>query len=154
MKAVIQRVSFAGVTINGKEKRTIEKGILILLGVKDTDTNEDCDKLAAKCADLRIFCDDDGNMNLSATGLNYDAMVISNFTLCADTKKGKRPSFSSAAKQPKSVDLYMRFVQQIREKPLKNVQTGEFGAHMDVELLNDGPVTLILDTDEWKAQKK
>lgn len=151
MRAVLQRVQSASVSVNGGAPRAIGKGLLVLVGVKDTDTPADCDKLAEKCAHLRIFDDENGNLNLAATDLGYEALVVSNFTLYGDTKKGKRPSFIEAAKPPLSVDLYERFVENLRKTQLKNVMTGEFGADMQISLINDGPVTLVLDTDEWKG---
>lgn len=151
MRAVIQRVERASVTVNGGVPREIGKGLVILVGVKDTDTAADCDKLAEKCANLRIFDDENGNLNLAATDLGYEALIVSNFTLYGNTKKGKRPSFIAAAKPPLSVELYERFVNAVRDTPLKAVQTGEFGADMQIALINDGPVTLVLDTDEWKG---
>lgn len=150
MRAVVQRVTRAAVTIEGAETRAIGPGLLILLGVKDTDTPEACDKLAEKCAGLRIFDDANGNLNVAATALDYEALVVSNFTLYGNTKKGKRPSFVAAAKPPLSVELYERFVEKLRAQPLKAVRTGTFGAQMEVELVNDGPITLVVDTDEWK----
>lgn len=154
MRAVIQRVEHAQVCINGDpaQTRAIGRGIVVLLGVKQTDTEQDCDKLAEKCAHLRIFDDADGNLNLAAADLGYEALVVSNFTLYGDTRKGKRPSFSEAAKPPVSVELYERFVRQMRATALRSVQTGEFGADMQVSLVNDGPVTLVLDTDAWKTK--
>lgn len=150
MKAVIQRVQRACVTVNHAETRTIGQGILILLGVKDTDTLEICAKLAQKCAGLRIFDDENGNLNLSAEQLGYEAMVVSNFTLYGDTKKGKRPSFIAAAKQPLSIDAYEKFVEELKKTNLKHVETGEFGAEMQIELVNDGPITIVIETDDWK----
>lgn len=150
MRAVIQRVQRASVIVNGGEPRCIGKGIVILLGVKDTDTIDIVPKLAEKCAGLRIFEDEEGKLNKSALELGYDALVVSNFTLYGDTRKGKRPSFITAAKPPLSVDCYDAFVQQMRKSGLAQVQTGEFGADMQIELINDGPVTIVIDTDEWK----
>ena len=152
MRALIQRVSYAKVTIDGEETRHIGPGLLILLGVREGDELAGCAKLADKCAGLRIFDDADGKLNLSAVELGYSAMVVSNFTLYGDTKKGKRPSFSGAARQPLSVDCYEEFITQMEKAGLQEVQTGEFGADMKVELLNDGPVTLLLDTDEWAVK--
>lgn len=152
MKAVIQRVISAEVVINGGEKRRIDKGLLILLGVCAFDTEKICDKLAEKCAQLRIFEDENQKLNLSAEQLSYSALAVSNFTLCASTKKGRRPSFDNAAKQPLSQKLYNRFVQKLIENGIKNVQTGEFGADMQISLINDGPVTIIMDTDEWERE--
>lgn len=151
MRAVVQRVSGAGVTVNGGEPRRIGPGLVILVAVRDTDTPADCDKLAEKCANLRIFDDENGNLNIAAADLGYEALVVSNFTLYGNTKKGKRPSFIAAAKPPLSVELYERFVEKLRQTPLAGVKTGEFGADMQVSLVNDGPITLVLDTDEWKG---
>lgn len=150
MRAVIQRVCNANVIVEGGEPRAIERGIVILLGVKDTDTLDICEKLAQKCAGLRIFEDEEGKLNLSAQQLGLDALVVSNFTLYGDTRKGKRPSFISAAKPPLSVDAYDRFVQELGKTGLRQIQTGEFGADMQLTLTNDGPVTIVIDTDDWK----
>ena len=150
MKAVVQRVKSARVTINGDEQRAIGKGLLILLGVAATDELGDARQLARKCAELRIFEDEAGKLNLSAPELGYEAMVVSNFTLQADTKKGRRPSFLKAAKPPLSVEAYQLFVDIIGQHGLRRVVTGEFGAEMQIELINDGPITLVLDTEEWK----
>lgn len=152
MRAVIQRVSSAAVVVDGGAPRTIGPGIVVLLGVRDGDDASLCTKLAEKSAGIRIFDDADGKMNLSAVELGFSALVISNFTLYGDTKKGKRPSFTAAAKPPLSVDCYNVFVEEMKKQGLKEVQTGEFGADMQVSLVNDGPVTLVLDTDEWKAK--
>ena len=150
MKAVVQRVKSAIVTINGGEKRAIGAGLLILLGVAVGDTMDDARLLARKCAELRIFEDEQGKLNLSAAELGGAAMVVSNFTLQADTKKGRRPSFLAAAKPPLSVEAYELFVECMRGYGLSGVETGEFGADMQIALVNDGPVTLLLDTEEWK----
>lgn len=150
MRALIQRVRRAAVTIEGAETRTIGPGILILLGVREGDSPDLCPKLAEKCAGLRIFDDAEGRLNLSAIDLGFEALVVSQFTLYGDTRKGKRPSFTAAAKPPLSVDCYEAFVDAMRAQGLQNVQTGTFGAEMQIELVNDGPVTLMLDTDEWK----
>lgn len=152
MRALVQRVSSAGVVINGGEERKIGPGLLVLLGVKEGDTPALCQKLADKCAGLRIFSDDEGKMNRSAAELGYEALVISQFTLYADTKKGKRPSFTAAARPELGEECYGEFVRQMAGQGLKSVKTGEFGAHMDVSLVNDGPVTILLDTEEWSAK--
>ena len=149
MKAVLQRVSRASVTINGAEIRSVGAGLLLLVGVAETDTPEDAQKLAQKCAELRIFEDDEGKLNRSCAELGLSAMIVSNFTLQADTRKGRRPSFIAAAKPPRSIELYELFVATMRQQGLKEVQTGQFGAEMQVELVNDGPITLVLDTQEW-----
>ncbi len=153
MRAVVQRVKNASVTINNCETRSIENGILILLGIKETDTMQLCEKMADKCANLRIFDDENGNLNISAAQLSYEALVISNFTLYGDTKKGKRPSFITAAKPPLSINLYENFIAELNKTNLKSIVTGEFGADMQVSLINDGPVTIILDTDEWAKKQ-
>lgn len=150
MRALIQRVTYASVVINQEETRKMEQGILILLGVREGDDSSICSKLAEKCAGLRVFDDAEGKLNLSAVDLQYSAMVVSNFTLYGDTRKGKRPSFSDAAKAPVSVECYNEFVACLQKQGLKNVVTGEFGADMQIELVNDGPITIMLDTDEWK----
>lgn len=149
MRAVIQRVSEASVTIDGTVRGSIQNGFLILLGVEDDDTEADADILARKTANLRIFEDENGKMNLSLLDLNYSALVISQFTLLADTKKGNRPSFIRAARPETAVPLYERYMQQLQENGVKDVQHGEFGADMKVRLLNDGPVTITYDTNQW-----
>lgn len=150
MRAVIQRVCGASVSVNGGAPRAIGRGLLILLGVRESDTLDVCPKLAQKCAGLRIFDDADGKLNLSAEEIGGEALVVSNFTLYADTKKGKRPSFIAAAKPPLAVDAYEAFVAELRKTGLARVETGEFGAEMQVQLTNDGPITIVIDTDEWK----
>ena len=149
MRAIIQRVTRASVTVNGGEPRKIGPGLVILLGVRDTDDSAIVPKLAEKCAHLRIFEDENGKLNRSAVELGYSALVVSNFTLYGDTAKGKRPSFIHAAKQPLSVDGYELFLKELGKQGLAGIQHGEFGADMQVELVNDGPITLVLDTDEW-----
>ena len=152
MKAVLQRVSSAQIDIDGVGRRSIGPGLVILLGVKDTDTPAMCEKLAKKCAGLRIFDDENGALNLSAEELGYEALVVSNFTLYADTKKGKRPGFTRAAKPPVSIDCYNEFVAQMKKTGLRQVQTGEFGAEMHISLVNEGPITIVIDTDEWERK--
>ena len=146
MRAVIQAVSSASVRVEGGEPRAIGPGIMILLGVKDTDTLDIVPKLADKCAGLRIFPDAEGKLNLSARDLGYSALVVSQFTLYGDAKKGRRPSWSAAAPGAVSEPLFNDYVQALRERGL-HVETGVFGADMQVELVNDGPVTLILDSE-------
>lgn len=153
MRAVLQRVSAAQVAVNGGAPRAIGPGLVILLGVRDTDTAADVPKLAEKCAGLRIFADEDGKLNRSAAELGYEALVVSNFTLYGDSKKGRRPGFTHAAGGEQAKSLYELFLQQLGKQGLKGIQHGEFGADMQVTLINDGPVTLILDTDEWKRQE-
>ena len=152
MRAVIQRVSGASVVVNGGAPRTIGPGLVILLGVKDTDTLELVPRLAEKCAGLRIFSDEEGKLNRSAKELGLSALVVSNFTLYGSTKKGMRPSFIAAAKKPLSVDAYELFLREMERQGLKEVQHGEFGANMQLTLTNDGPVTILMDTDEWKHE--
>ncbi|MFD2542388.1 D-aminoacyl-tRNA deacylase [Lacinutrix gracilariae] len=146
MKAVIQRVSQASVTIEGKQVASIQQGLLILLGIVPEDTQEDIQWLSNKIANLRIFNDADGVMNNSLKTSNGDAIVVSQFTLHANTKKGNRPSYIKAAKPDVAIPLYQDFISQIEKDLGKAVQTGEFGADMQVALLNDGPVTIIIDT--------
>lgn len=153
MRALIQRVSRAAVTIGDGEVRSIGPGLLVLLGIHAADTVAMCQKMAEKTAFLRIFEDEEGKLNRSAAELGYAALVVSNFTLYGNTKKGKRPSFIAAAKPPLSVDCYEEYVRQLKLQGLKEVQTGEFGAEMQIELVNDGPITLMLDTEEWKNCK-
>ncbi|HIZ47826.1 MAG TPA: D-tyrosyl-tRNA(Tyr) deacylase [Candidatus Gemmiger excrementavium] len=150
MRAVIQRVLEASVTVNGGPPRPIGPGLVILLGVRETDTPQIIPKLAEKCAHLRIFEDDAGKLNRSAVELGYSALVVSNFTLYGDTSRGKRPSFSHAAKADLAVPCYERFLEELGRQGLREVQHGEFGADMQVRLVNDGPVTILIDTDDWK----
>jgi D-tyrosyl-tRNA(Tyr) deacylase len=146
VKAVIQRVSKASVTINGQIKSSINAGLLILLGIEDADTNEDIEWLSAKIINLRIFADEQGIMNLSVKDCNGDIILVSQFTLHASTKKGNRPSYIKAAKPDIAIPIYEKMIQQLQFDLGKPIQTGEFGADMKVELLNDGPVTIIIDT--------
>jgi len=148
MKAVIQRVKHSSVTIDGKEVASIHKGLLILLGIINEDGFEDIQWLSKKIANLRIFGDDNGVMNRSLLDVEGDAIVVSQFTLHASTKKGNRPSYIKAAKPDIAIPLYEQFVKQLEQNLGKPVQTGEFGADMKVELLNDGPVTIIIDTKQ------
>jgi len=147
MKTVIQRVSHANVTIDGKVKSSIGKGLLILIGVAEGDTKEDADWLAKKAALLRVFDDNNGVMNLNINEANGEILVISQFTLLASYKKGNRPSYIHAAKPEQSVPLYEYFCTVLGKETGKIIQTGEFGADMKVELLNDGPVTICMDTN-------
>ena len=146
MKAVLQRVSKASVTIDGEIVASIQNGLLILLGVIDEDSQEDIQWLSKKIANLRIFADENGVMNRSIIEVDGEAIVVSQFTLHANTKKGNRPSYIKAAKPDIAIPLYEAFVHQLESDIGKKVQTGEFGAMMDVELVNDGPVTIIIDT--------
>ena len=146
MRAVLQRVSHASVTIEGKLKSKINKGLLILLGVENEDSEEDIGWLTSKIARMRIFNDENGVMNLSLQDIDGDAIVVSQFTLHASTKKGNRPSYIKAAKPDVAIPLYEQFIKVFEAELGKPVGTGEFGADMKVELLNDGPVTIILDS--------
>ncbi len=146
MKAVIQRVSKASVTINNEEVASIATGLLVLLGIVDEDAPEDIQWLSRKIANLRIFEDENGVMNRSLLDIEGDAIVVSQFTLHASTKKGNRPSYIKAAKPEIAIPLYERFVKQFESDLGKKIQTGQFGADMKVELLNDGPVTIIIDS--------
>ena len=146
MRAVIQRVSHASVTINGTVKSEIGQGFLILLGVCDEDTMEDVEWLVKKVANLRVFGDENDVMNLSIQDVGGNALVVSQFTLFASYKKGNRPSWFKAGSHEHSIPLYEAFCAQLSEAIGKPVGTGEFGADMKVELLNDGPVTICMDT--------
>ena len=146
MKAVIQRVSHSSVTIDGKIVATIQKGLLVLVGIEDFDSQEDITWLTSKIANLRIFGDENDVMNLSLKDTNGDVIVVSQFTLHASTKKGNRPSYIKAAKPEIAIPLYENFVQQMELELGKKIQTGKFGADMKVALVNDGPVTIIIDS--------
>lgn len=146
MRTVIQRVSHASVTIEGKVKSQIQQGFLILLGIESADTDDDIDWLVRKIVGLRVFDDEDGVMNRNIMDAGGDIIVVSQFTLMASYKKGNRPSWLRAASHDISVPLYEKFVQRLSEALGKPVGTGEFGADMKVELLNDGPVTICMDT--------
>ena len=139
MRAVIQRVSGASVIVNGGEPRKIGPGLVILLGVRETDTPDIIPKLAEKCAHLRIFEDEAGKLNRSAVELGCSALVVSNFTLYSDTAKGDLAE-----------PCYEAFLREIGKQGLREVQHGEFGADMQISLVNDGPVTIVIDTDDWK----
>lgn len=146
MRAVIQRVSYASVTIEGKVKSSIQQGFLILLGICEEDTIEDVDWLVKKIANLRVFGDENDVMNRSILEVGGEALVVSQFTLYASYKKGNRPSWFRAGSHEHSIPLYEAFCNQLSEALGKPVGTGEFGADMKVELLNDGPVTICMDT--------
>ena len=148
MRAVIQRVKHCSVTIDGKVKSSIGKGMLVLLGVGEQDNTEDIDYLVKKISNLRIFDDENGVMNISVIDDGGDILVVSQFTLMASTYKGNRPSYIKAARPEISIPLYEEFVKQLREALGKEIPTGEFGADMKVELLNDGPVTIIIDSKQ------
>ncbi len=147
MKAVVQRVTFSNVKVDGETIGEIEKGFMILLGVADGDGKTQADFLAKKIANMRIFEDENGKMNLSLLDTDGACLVISQFTLCADCKKGNRPSFINAAKPDEAEGLYEYFMSKLKDNGVKKIESGSFGADMKVTLLNDGPVTIILDTD-------
>ena len=146
MRAVIQRVSNASVTIDNKIYSEINNGLLVLLGVEDADTAEDIEWLSGKIVNLRIFNDDNGVMNVSVKDMNGDILVVSQFTLHASTKKGNRPSYIKASKPEFAIPLYEKLIRQLTSDLGKKIYTGIFGADMKVELLNDGPVTIVIDT--------
>ena len=146
MRAVIQRVSEASVTVDQKIEGKIAEGLLIFLGIVPEDTSEDLEWLSKKIVNLRIFDDNRGVMNLSLKEQNGAALVISQFTLHAQTKKGNRPSYIKAARPDIAIPLYQQFIMQLENNLEKEIQTGIFGANMQVSLLNDGPITLIIDS--------
>ena len=146
MKAVIQRVSQSSVTINNEIVAQIQQGLLVLVGIEDADIQEDINWLTSKIANLRIFGDENEVMNLSLKDIDGEMIVVSQFTLHAATKKGNRPSYIKASKPEIAIPLYESFVQQMEIELGKKVQTGQFGADMKVSLVNDGPVTIIIDT--------
>ncbi len=147
MKFVIQRVQHASVTIEGNVSGEIQKGFLVLIGVSDSDTKEIADKMVDKMLKLRIFEDENGKTNLDIQKVDGSLLLVSQFTLYADCRKGNRPSFIKAGSPEHAENLY-EYIVEACSKQIKNVQTGEFGADMKVELLNDGPFTIILDSDE------
>lgn len=146
MRVVVQRVSEASVTIQNKKVAEISKGLLVLVGIEDADTQQDIDWLAAKIAKLRIFGDENQLMNLSIQDIAGDVIVVSQFTLHAATKKGNRPSYIKASKPEIAIPLYENFVRKLEQEIGKKVQTGKFGADMKVSLINDGPVTIWIDS--------
>jgi D-aminoacyl-tRNA deacylase len=146
MRAVIQRVAQAGVTINNQIRSSIKKGLLVFAGIEDADTQEDINWLSTKIVNLRIFDDEDGVMNCSVKEKQGDILLVSQFTLHAATKKGNRPSYIRASKPEIAIPLYEKLIQQLAADLGKPIGTGEFGADMKVSLLNDGPVTIIIDT--------
>lgn len=147
MKAVIQRVLSASVSVDGKEVGSINRGLLILLGVAQEDTSTDLEYLIKKTVGLRIFKDEHANMNLSIEDVGGEALVVSQFTLCADINKGRRPSFINAAPPEMADNMYQQYCKKLRKENI-SVQTGQFGALMEVKLVNDGPVTIVLNSRE------
>lgn len=154
MKAVFQRVTEASVTVEGERIASIGNGVLLLVGVCDGDTQQEAQVLAKKVAELRVFCDENDKMNLSVLDIGGSVLAVSQFTLCASTARGRRPDFFGAAKPDVAKPLFDYFVDCLRQNGVTDVQTGEFGADMQVRLLNDGPVTILLDTDTWKRSGK
>lgn len=150
MKAVIQRVTHASVKVDGETVGSCGQGFLILLGVMAGDDEKEADKLVNKTVNLRIFEDENGKMNLSSLDIGGEMLVVSQFTLCADCTHGRRPSFTPSAPPDEANRLYEYFVRSLKENGISHVETGVFGADMKVELLNDGPVTIILDSNELK----
>lgn len=146
MRAVIQRVTKASVTIHGSVNGSIEKGLLVFVGIEEADNAEDISWLSNKIINLRIFDDEQGIMNLSLKEIGGDILLISQFTLHATTKKGNRPGYSKAARPEVAIPIYQAFITHLNRSLEKEIATGEFGADMKVELLNDGPVTIIIDT--------
>lgn len=148
MRVVIQKVKEASVTVENKVISSISKGLLVLVGIEDEDTNEDIDYLTRKIVLLRVFDDDKGVMNLSVSDVDGEVIVVSQFTLHASTKKGNRPSYIRAARPEFSIPMYDKFVAAMEQALGKKIGTGEFGAMMDVALINDGPVTIIIDSKQ------
>ena len=150
MRAVLQRVLSASVECEGRTVSSIEKEFMVLLGVTKTETEAEADVLASKIAGLRIFEDENGKMNLSLEDVGGEVIVVSNFTLCADCKHGRRPSFINAQRPVQANELYEYFIKRLKFHGVEKIGTGVFGGDMQVHIQNDGPVTLILDTEEWK----
>ena len=148
MRIVIQKVKQASVTINKEIIAAINQGLLVFLGIENTDTLEDIDYLVKKIVQLRIFDDENGVMNLSAKDVNAEILLVSQFTLHANTKKGNRPSYIRAAKPDFSIPIYKQFIDELEKAFSKQIATGKFGAMMDVALINDGPVTIIIDSKQ------
>lgn len=152
MKAVIQRMNFAEVIVDGKQVGDGKDGLLVLLGVAEGDTDAEAELLASKVSNLRIFCDENDKMNLSVLDVSGSVLTVSNFTLCADTKKGNRPSFTGAMRPEEADRLYMYFVDCLKQNGVKDAKTGEFGADMTINASLCGPVTILLDTDVWRKK--
>ena len=152
MKAIIQRVSNASVTVEGKCVGSVGKGFLLLLGVREGDGEAEAELLAKKTAALRIFCDEQDKMNLSLLDIGGEVLVVSNFTLCADTKKGNRPSFIEAMEPTRADQLYRYFCECLQNNGVTRVERGVFGADMTLDIKAVGPVTITLDTDTWRKK--
>ena len=153
MKAVVQRVSSASVMVDGKIVGECNNGYMILLGAAEGDTEWDVDIIARKIASLRVFCDENDKMNLSILDINGEVLAISQFTLLADVKKGNRPSFINALEPQKAEEFYELFCEKLKGNGIKRVEKGVFGADMKVSLVNDGPVTIIYDTEIWRRNE-
>lgn len=153
MRLVLQRVSSANISVNGGEARKLGSGLVILAGIGPEDDERTADFMAEKAANLRIFEDDNGAMNLSLLDIGGECLTVSNFTLYASCRKGRRPSFTSAASPERSAPLYAYFVKALRRAGISRVEDGEFGAYMSVGIQNDGPVTIILDSAEIMARR-
>ena len=147
MRAVIQRMNGAEITINGTETREAGEGLVVFICAMDGDTDAQADFLAQKVCELRVFKDDNDKMNRSLTDIRGDILIVSNITLSADMKHGRRPDFSRSAAPAEAKQLYEYFIEQVKKQPIGNVCTGEFGAHMHVKVRNDGPVNIIIDTE-------
>ncbi len=152
MKAVFQRVTEASVTVDNEQIAAIGAGVLLLVGVCEGDTRQEAELLAKKVAQLRVFCDENDKMNRSVLDIGGSILAVSQFTLCANTSRGNRPDFMAAAKPDVAQPLFDYFVDCLSANGVNEVQTGQFGADMKVRLLNDGPVTILLDTDTWKRR--
>ncbi len=148
MRAVLQRVTQASCTVDGKVTGEIKNGFLVLLGIEDADTDDDLQWLAQKITTMRVFGDENGLMNKSLADVNGDILLISQFTLFASTKKGNRPGFTRAARPDKAIPMYEQMIKTLQELTGKKIETGIFGADMKISLLNDGPVTIIMDTKD------
>ena len=152
MKAVIQRVKSSSVKVDGEIVGSVGHGYLVLLGVMDGDTKAHAQMMAKKTAALRIFCDEDDKMNKSILDIDGEILVVSQFTLCADVKKGNRPSFTPSAAPEEANELYEYYMECLKENGVKKVEHGIFGAEMEVSIVNDGPVTILYDTDIWNVK--
>ena len=153
MKAVVQRVLKSSVSVDGEIKGSVDKGFNVLLGVMDGDGEAQAELLAAKISKLRVFEDENGKMNKSVLDIGGGILVVSQFTLCADIKKGNRPSFTDSAAPDEADRLYEYFCKKLLENGVSKVETGVFAADMKVEIINDGPVTIVMDTDIWEIRK-
>ncbi|MDO4289108.1 MAG: D-aminoacyl-tRNA deacylase [Eubacterium sp.] len=148
MRAVIQRVQSSSVTVDGQVIAQIGRGFNLLLGIKEDDTEQDMDYIIQKAVNLRVFEDDEGKMNLSLLDVGGELLVVSQFTLYGDCRKGRRPSFSRSGPVAAAREKYQRFVEKLRQQPVAKIETGEFQADMTVDIVNDGPVTLLLDSEK------